>query len=174
MSPLLIAMILVLHPHSGDITNQPDPIDQIQEQRQLEEWSAELHDVNGPYVSASTRKAPAKTEPRRKSPRGLKLKPGHEEATLRWKPLVKRYFGPSDVNRALCTISYESGGNPKAKSRSGTYRGLLQHNMRYWDSRARKAGWPGASVYNPEANIAVSAWLVNQGGWSHWTIRRCR
>jgi hypothetical protein len=171
---LLVAAALVLHPHSGDITNQPDPIEETQDQHRLEVWSAEIHELNGPYVSTPTRKTPKASQSSRARPRGLKLKAGHEEATLRWKPLVKRYFAPSDVNRALCVISYESGGNPKAKNRTGTMRGLLQHNMRYWDDRARKAGWAGANVYNPEANIAVSAWLVNSSGWHHWTIRKCR
>ena len=49
---------------------------------------------------------------------------------------------------------------------------LFQHLGKYWDERSRQAGWYGASIYDPEANIAVAAWLFyTQGGRRHWTCR---
>lgn len=101
------------------------------------------------------------------------LKRGHEAATLRWLPLVARYFPPEDVPRALCVISYESGGDPDAnRGRSRSAKGLWQHLDRYWDRRAEKAGVPGASIWDPEAQTIVAAWLAyhTRGGWSHWVV----
>ena len=175
--PLLLAAALIL-PVAHDLAHEiPDPIpDRVLEHR-MELALEDLHDTNGPYtVKASTSKTVVSgASAKQRAPRSsLRLKKGHEADTLRWEPLVRRYWGPSDVARALCTISFESGGRADAKSRSGSYQGLFQQAVRYWDSRSSKAGWPGADILNPEANIAVSAWLKNQGGWGHWTITRCR
>lgn len=55
--------------------------------------------------------------------------------------------------------------------------GLFQHMPYYWPARAEKAGWAGADIFDPEANIAVSAWLVlrsereGKGSWAHWTCK---
>jgi hypothetical protein len=87
----------------------------------------------------------------------------------RWRPLVEQYFQAGDVNTALSVIECESGGNPDAVAASGLYHGLFQHSQRYWEERSTAAGWAGADVYDPEANIAVAAWLVYEGGgWRHW------
>lgn len=86
-----------------------------------------------------------------------------------WRGLVAAYFAPGQVETALRVMRCESGGNPNARnSRSGAA-GLFQHLPKYWAERSAKAGWGGASIYSPEANVAVSAWLVRNGGWGHWT-----
>ncbi len=94
----------------------------------------------------------------------------------RWRPLVEQYFPACWVNWALRIVACESGGVPDIRNRAGgTASGLFQHLPRYWDARARKAGWEGADIFSPEANIAVSAWLFNDGaGRSHWscTVRK--
>lgn len=87
----------------------------------------------------------------------------------RWRPLVARYFRPGDVERALEVIRCESNGNPRAANPVSTARGLFQHLGSMWPERAGRAGWPGADIFDPEANVAVAAWLVYQGGgWGHW------
>ncbi len=96
-------------------------------------------------------------------------KPEIEAAPPTWKDLVRLYFRPGDVARALRVVRCESGGNPSAVNSSSGAAGLFQHLPRYWKARAANAGFPGSSPLDAEANIAASAWLVyHGGGWSHW------
>jgi hypothetical protein len=88
-----------------------------------------------------------------------------------WRPLVERYFAADQVERALRVMSCESGGSPTAANGSSSARGLFQHLGRYWESRSAAAGWAGASIFDPEANIAVAAWLQRSGGWGHWVCK---
>ena len=86
-----------------------------------------------------------------------------------WRPLVAQYFRPGDVDTALRIMRCESGGDPNAVGKDQDI-GLMQHLARYWVDRSAKAGWAGSSAFNPEANIAVAAWLRDsRGGWGHWT-----
>lgn len=86
-----------------------------------------------------------------------------------WRPLVSVFFEASDVDRALRIISCESRGIPSAKNPTSSASGLFQHLASRWDRRAAKAGWTGADVFDPVANVAVASWLVySGGGWSHW------
>ncbi len=89
-------------------------------------------------------------------------------AVERWRGLVEQYFDAGDVDHALSVIDCESGGDPDATNTVTGAGGLFQHLFAYWESRAEAAGWPGADVYDPEANIAVGAWLAYHGGWGHW------
>lgn len=94
-----------------------------------------------------------------------------------WRQLVTAYFSASDIETALCVIDRESrGGNPNAYNSSSGASGLFQHLPKYWADRSNKAGWGGADIFNPEANVAVAAWLRDtKGGWGHWTvIHLCR
>ena len=90
-----------------------------------------------------------------------------------WRPLVAAYFGPSEVERALRVIYCESSGDPGAKNPSSSASGLFQHLRRFWVERSAEAGLPGSDIFDPEANVAVAAWLVHHGGgWSHWNPSR--
>ncbi len=86
-----------------------------------------------------------------------------------WRGLVAQYFPADQVDRALCIMSYESGGNELAKNPRSSASGLFQHLARYWPERSAKAGWAGADIFDPTANVAVAAWLWGQGGWWHWS-----
>jgi len=86
-----------------------------------------------------------------------------------WRPLVEKHFSASNVKTALRVMACESGGNPDVTNRSHTAAGLFQHLLKYWDARAAQAGYPGGNIFDPETNIAVSAWLVENHGWSHWS-----
>ncbi len=85
-----------------------------------------------------------------------------------WLPFVERYWLPEDVSWALTVMDCESEGDPYAKNPNSSASGLFQQLGRFWPERAASAGWAGASVFDPEANIAVSAWLFSWGGSSHW------
>lgn len=77
------------------------------------------------------------------------------------------YFSAGDVDKAISVAICESGLNTAAYNPAG-YGGLFQHSIVYWPDRAAAAGWAGASIYDGNANAAVSAWLVNTDGWHHW------
>lgn len=83
--------------------------------------------------------------------------------------LFSLYFEPDDVQTALDVAQCESNLDPTAVNPSGLHGGLFQHAISAWDSRAEQAGWAGASIFDPEANTAVSAWLVEVDGWWHWS-----
>jgi hypothetical protein len=90
----------------------------------------------------------------------------------RWRGLVDRYFtGQGESEHALAIIRCESVGDPNAVNPSSGTAGLFQHRPQYWAARSAAAGWAGASILDPEANIAVAAWLVHKDGWQHWSGR---
>lgn len=86
-----------------------------------------------------------------------------------WRPLVEAYFPSAQVTKALRVLECESRGDPRAYNRRSGASGLFQHLAKYWDQRSAAAGWAGADIFDPEANIAVAAWLWRWGGWGHWT-----
>ncbi len=86
--------------------------------------------------------------------------------------LVSRYFRPEDVNKAIRIAWCESSFNPYSVNPQTQASGLFQHLPRYWEERSAAAGFAGADIFDPEANVAVAAWLVYEGGgWTHWTCR---
>ncbi len=88
----------------------------------------------------------------------------------RWRLLVAAHFRPEDVDLAMRILGCESTGNPSAKNPDSSATGLFQHLGKYWTARSQRAGVPGASRLDPEANVIVAAWLRDQkGGWRHWS-----
>lgn len=79
-----------------------------------------------------------------------------------WRGLVAAHF--SDVDRALCLMTYESGGNPNATSWAGA-RGLLQV-MPFW---AEHLGLSPNALYDPATNIRVARYVYGQQGWWAWS-----
>ena len=98
-----------------------------------------------------------------------------QRANLLELDIIERYGGPAtDVTRFLRVMRCESMGYPDVSHSGSGASGLMQHLPQYWDARARSAGYGGASVFDPIANINVSAWLLYQasgGGWQHWVCR---
>lgn len=99
----------------------------------------------------------------------------HHPDVERWRPLVERYwtqYGYGDeVDFALMVMWGESWGVPTAQHPGSKASGLFQHLPIYWENRSAAAGWAGASIWDPEANIAVAAWLratSPENGWRHW------
>ena len=82
--------------------------------------------------------------------------------------LVEQYFPANEWDKAVLVARCESNYDPAAYNPAGPFGGLYQHSFTYWDGRAASAGWAGASIYDAHANTAVTAWLLNQGGWGHW------
>lgn len=94
-----------------------------------------------------------------------------DDPVERWRPLVEEHFAPPDVDLALRVIGCESDGIPTAKNPRSSASGLFQHLGRFWPERSAAAGWAGSSIFDPEANVAVAAWL-RQDGWHHWNPSR--
>lgn len=84
--------------------------------------------------------------------------------------LVSAFFASGDVPWALRTIRCETGGtwDPNATNPTSGASGLFQHMPRYWPERSAAAGYSGASIYDPAANVAVAAWLYYLEGRGHW------
>ncbi len=94
-----------------------------------------------------------------------------------WRSLAEQYFASELVDEALAVIKCESKGDPAAyNSRSGAS-GLFQFIPNTWNWASNNAGWAGASPFDPEANIASAAWLVqwsldhNNSAWAHWSCK---
>jgi hypothetical protein len=85
--------------------------------------------------------------------------------------LLAAYFPSEWLPWAVRVMFCESGGNPNATNPSSGAAGLFQHLPQFWPGRAAAAGFPGASPYDPEANIAASAYLLATGGAQHWVCR---
>lgn len=91
------------------------------------------------------------------------------QSVEQWRPLVASYFAADRVDLALRVMGCESKGDPLADNPSSSASGLYQHLAIYWADRSAKAGWAGASIWDPTANVAVAAWLSGGGtDWSHW------
>lgn len=98
-------------------------------------------------------------------PSTIVVPPGTEP----WVGLVQAHFNDADVQRALNVIYCESRGDSGATNSYSGAAGLFQHLPKYWDERSTNAGYAGANIYDPTANVGVAAWLVYYGGgWSHW------
>ncbi len=96
-----------------------------------------------------------------------------------WRPLVARYFPADRVDEALSVMKCESNGDPLATNRYSGAAGLFQFMPGTWAWSSEGAGFAGASVYDPEANVASAAWLVDysirhghrDGAWGHWVCQ---
>jgi len=78
---------------------------------------------------------------------------------------------------AICIADRESGLDPKAISSDGRYRGLFQHDKRYWrgryDEYAREVWSLNRHATNGRTNAIVSIRMVSQGGWGPWGGKDC-
>lgn len=96
-----------------------------------------------------------------------------------WRPLVETYFPEYLVEDALRVMKCESSGNPDAVNPTSGASGLFQFLDTTWAWVAPQVGMGGRSRFDPEANVASAAWLVDftirtahpRGTWAHWTCQ---
>ena len=91
--------------------------------------------------------------------------------------LVDRYFRPGDRAWALRVAFCESSADPSDvgsnKVSSALAVGWFQHLAKFWTDRSEAAGWGGYDPFHGEANVAVAAWLLYEGGGPrHWNPSR--
>ncbi len=101
----------------------------------------------------------------------------HPPAVEQWRSLVQQFFPSNRVEEALVIINCESNGDPDAVNPYSGAAGLFQFLPSTWASTAPKAGYPDASPYDPEANIASAAWLANRYqelGMYYWQAWNCK
>lgn len=73
----------------------------------------------------------------------------------------------ADAN-AICTLMMkESNGNPRS-GEGTTYQGLFQYTEGFWKIASSKAGFSGASIFDPRAQIFSTAWAVTHGERGRW------
>lgn len=100
-----------------------------------------------------------------------------QESVERWRPLVATYFPTSLLDEALSVMACESKGDPNAQNPNSTAGGLYQFIASTWNWASANAGFAGVSVYDPEANIATAAFLVEYAidrdlpPWQHWVCQ---
>ena len=91
--------------------------------------------------------------------------------------MVEQYFPSDMVDDALVVIACESNGDPVAENPYSGAAGLFQFIPSTWAWAAPGAGFSGASVFEPEANVGAAAWVVQQSidreahPWAHWSCR---
>lgn len=83
----------------------------------------------------------------------------------RWRSLVAFYFAPEDVDRAVCLIGFESGGNPGAVNPTSGAAGLMQV-MPFW---AARHGYEDDLLLNPAVNLWMARRIRDEQGWGAWT-----
>jgi hypothetical protein len=96
-----------------------------------------------------------------------------------WRPLVEIYFPGDQIDSALSVMACESGGNADAVHPTSDATGLFQFLAGTWAFSSVNAGFPGASRFDAEANVAAAAWLVDysirsghpRGAWGHWVCQ---
>lgn len=101
----------------------------------------------------------------------------HPPAVERWRSLVESFFPPNRVEQALRIINCESNGDPDAYNPYSGASGLFQFIPSTWATTAHRAGYPGASPFEPEANTASAAWLTNRYaelGYYYWMAWNCK
>jgi len=95
----------------------------------------------------------------------------------RWRSLVARYFPAAMVDDALTVIDCESRGIPDAYNPYSGASGLFQFIPGTWAVASVKAGFGGASAFEPEPNVASAWWLVSyylsrgKPPWAAWSCQ---
>lgn len=74
-----------------------------------------------------------------------------------------------DPNQLIRVMYCESTGNSAAEN--GIYKGLFQHHEIFWHNRTARYGIPGASIWDPYAQIYVSAHMFANGLAYHWECK---
>ncbi len=95
----------------------------------------------------------------------------------RWRPFVELEFPEEWVEWALRIIACESRGDPTARSGRSSATGLFQFLRSTWNWVSESTGAPSyasGGPYNAVWNIRNAAWLLANGGTSHWQCTAAR
>lgn len=112
-----------------------------------------------PKASRSSSSAGSSSSSRPATNRGMGIN------VEQWRGMVAAHFAPADIDRALCIMGYESGGNPNAKNPRSSARGLMQILASIW---APHYGITAEALYDPNTNLAIAADIKANQGWTAW------
>jgi hypothetical protein len=90
-----------------------------------------------------------------------------------WRGLVEDHFPAEAVDRMICLMGYESGGDPRASSPTDDH-GLLQIHWPVWGGTF---GVTREELYEPGLNVRLAREIWNRqgfGAWSPWNRGLCR
>ena len=73
-----------------------------------------------------------------------------------------------DPNSLCRTMICESNGNPYSGYPNGPYQGLFQYDPSFWITISARAGFAGASITDPKAQIFVTSWAWSHGYRGRW------
>jgi hypothetical protein len=82
-----------------------------------------------------------------------------------WRPLTALYFDPDHVDRVMCLMAAESGGDPDARNPESGAAGLMQV-MPFW---AEVFGYATDELLRPDINLWVASQILDQQGWTAWS-----
>lgn len=154
MSSVVLSLVLLVPftPH----TPAEQRVWEANWQERVEENGVLSRKLLAEYVDFQTRHAPqvSSTSITRSTYRGI------GDGVEQWRGLVGKYF--SDVDRALCIMNAESGGNPNAVNPSSGAAGLFQVMPFWWEKF-------GGDRFDPETNVRVAAKILGLQGWNAWS-----
>ncbi|MGH8916515.1 MAG: transglycosylase SLT domain-containing protein [Acidimicrobiia bacterium] len=87
------------------------------------------------------------------------------EGVERWRDLAAVYFAPDELDRVLCLMAKESGGDPDARNTDSGASGLMQV-MPSW---APVFGYEPEDLYDPIVNLWIAGQIRQRQGWGAWT-----
>ena len=112
--------------------------------------------------------------PRRAGGGGESTGRGMGSNVEQWRGLVSAHFPSEAVDRMMCLMKHESGGNPGAKNPRSSARGLFQILGSLW---APHFGVAPDDLYDPELNVLLARRIWDRqgyGAWSPWNRGLCR
>lgn len=75
-----------------------------------------------------------------------------------------------DASRMSRMMYCESGGNANSVGGGGRFYGLFQYLPSTWAGASAGAGYTGASIFDPKAQIYTTAWKISVSGYGAWPI----
>lgn len=76
----------------------------------------------------------------------------------------------------MCLMMAESGGHATSGYPGGKYQGLFQYDPNWWPTASSQAGYGGAVITDPTAQIFTTAYQLTHGQsrrWPPWTNKGC-
>lgn len=76
----------------------------------------------------------------------------------------------------MCLMMAESNGHATSGYPNGPYQGLFQYDPGWWGTASSQAGYAGAAITDPTAQIFTTAYQLTHGQsrrWPPWTNKGC-
>lgn len=87
---------------------------------------------------------------------------------------AKRYL--INGTALMCLMMAESNGHATSGYSDGPYQGLFQYDSGWWETASSQAGYGGAAITDPTAQIYTTAYQLTHGQsrrWPPWTNKGC-